>query len=523
MHLSRKEKLLSIASALLTAALAIGFFTLLSYYIDQKKQHRQLYSLSEKAFERTHAVLAEFEYGFHALTSISPNTCNQQSLDQLRATVKNSTYLKGAAIELSKNLYCTDAGLLYRNTPKPDYQTQNGALVWLAKPNLYSQTRANTVFIQRNNIVLSTLHTLFLDIVTGDDVSIVMFSSKSRQIMARYPESAQLSPNILKVMSGRDKNFQDKNYLYSAKHDNSLTFTVVTFQSKQSLHAYWQSIFWLWFPIGLLSGVLAGYAFYKRMQLQYTPIQRLINAIKNREFLVYYQPIIALHNEQCIGAETLIRWQPTDGPLVHPGLFIPLAEETGLIEPLTDLIFEFVLRDMAEQLRTGDFYISINLSAGDMAKPRFFEFINARLQALGIAPGKIAIEATERGFVDAEQANDIIRRFRHAGHAIFIDDFGTGYSSLSYLQHLAIDVIKIDKSFVDAIQTDSVTSSVITHIIAMAKQLHLKTVAEGVETKSQVDFLKQHGVDAVQGYYFAKPMPAQQFLRYLDQNRGLTE
>ncbi len=523
MALTKKEKLLSIATALFAAMLSIVLFTLLSYWLDHKKQHKELLALSESAFEHTHSVMMEFESGFNALSNVPANGCNKNALDQLRATVKNSKYLKSASIELGKNMYCSDIGLVYRDKPKPDYVTQDGTLVWLNRANLYSKLLLNTAYIQRKNIILSTLHAHFLNIITEKDIQIIMLSSKSKQIIARHPATATINPNVIKRLSGLNKNYQDKSYLYNSKHDDTLAFTVVTFQPKKSLLAYWFESFWLWLPIGLLCGLLAGYAMYKRMELQYSPIQQMLSAIKNKEFVVYYQPIISLHNGKCIGAETLIRWQKSDGSLINPELFIPLAEDTGMIESLTDLTFDEAIHDLGMHLKTGTFYISINLSARDMAKTRFFDRISLRLQALGIPAHKIAIEATERGFMDIVQANDVIGRLRKAGHAILIDDFGTGYSSLSTLQNLAIDVIKIDKTFVDAIDTGSATSSVITHIIAMAKQLNLKTIAEGVETQSQADFLRQHGVDAVQGYYFAEPMPANQFLSYIEQSRELAD
>jgi len=522
MGLSKKEKLISLAAALFAAALSVVLFTLLSYWLEQKKQHSELQALSESAFERTRSVLMEFETGFTALASVPASGCSDATLARLRTTVKNSKYLKSASIELGQNIYCSDSGLIYRDKPRPDYVTQDGALVWLNKQNLFSP-KLNTVYIQRGNIILSTLHALFLNVITDNTTGIVMFSSKSRQVIARYPESAAIDPAIMESLSGMDKGRADGLRLYNANHDDTLAFTVIAYTEKKTLAVHWLESVWLWLPIGLLSGLLAGYAFYKRMELQYTPVRKLSNAIKHRDFLVYYQPIVSLHNGRCVGAETLIRWKGLDGAMIHPDLFIPLAEDSGLIESLTDIMFETAMRDMAERLRTGSFYISFNLSAHDMAKSRYFDMISTRLHELGIAPAKIAIEATERGFFDVAQANDIINLYHEAGHSVFIDDFGTGYSSLSYLQHLAIDVIKIDKAFVDAIDTGSATSSVIIHIIAMAKQLNLKIVAEGVETAAQAEFLKQHGVDAGQGYYFAQPMPAEDFLRYIDQDRDLAD
>lgn len=522
MVLSQKERLFSLAAALLAAALSFALFGLISYQLEQRKQERELRMLSDSAFTRTQTVMQEIESAFQSLQTLPASGCSEATLAQLRGAVKSRRFLKSASVELGQNIYCSDSGLVYRDKPDPDYITDEGTMVWLNKPNLFS-TKQNTLYIQRGNMILSTLHELLLDVISSADTGIMMFSTKSGQVIARHPQTAQIDEGILERIASSDGHFSTKDHLYFFSHDPRLGIEMVTFITKESFSEHLFETIWLWFPISLLGGLLAGYAFFKRMELQYTPTQKLTDAINNRELLVHYQPIVSLHNGKCIGAETLVRWRGLDGSYIHPELFIPLAEESGLIESLTDSMFETAMQEMAERLKTGDFYISFNLSAHDMDKPRYFDMISKRLRELGIEPAKIAIEATERGFFDIAQANDIIRLYNQAGHSVFIDDFGTGYSSLSYLQKLAVDVIKIDKSFVDAIETGSATSSVIIHIIAMAKQLNLKIVAEGVESAAQADFLRQHGVDAGQGFYFAQPMPAADFLRYIDLDRDLAD
>jgi sensor c-di-GMP phosphodiesterase-like protein len=362
-----------------------------------------------------------------------------------------------------------------------------------------------------------------VNVVADSDTQIFMISSKHRQIITHYPESARIDLAVLPQLLGRTASLTTHGDVYSARHDKALSYTIIAFRTKQSLLAYWMESFWLWLPAALLFSLFVGYAVFKQMEARYALSQKLSRAIKRRELSVHYQPIISLHSGKCIGAETLIRWKGSNGKMIPPEQFIPMAEETGLIEPLTDLIMDNAINELESHLLSEDFYISINLSASDMAKPRFFELLQSRLAAHGIKPAKVVIEATESGFYDVAQANTVMQKFHDSGHTVFIDDFGTGYSSLSTLQNLAIDCIKIDKSFVDAINTESATSSVILHIIAMAKQLNLKTVAEGVETQSQADFLRQHGVDSVQGFYFAHPMPAAAFLDYIAQNREVAD
>lgn len=522
MHLSNKEKLISLASALLSALVAMLLFTSIAFWIDTEEQENHLHEMAAQSFEHAHAVMLEFENGLIALASLPTSGCTDQTITQLRSVVKNSKYLKSASIEIGKDTFCSDSELVYRVKPLPDFKTEDGITLWLNRNNIYS-TQLNTIYLQRGNVILSTLESHVLNMIAEQDFHVILLKSKHNQIMARSPDNIVIYPDINKKLFGRSAFISNDAFLYQSIHDPALNFTVITAKKKHSIMAYWLSTYWLWLPIGLLCGLLAGIATFRQMELKHMPIPKLVKAIKNREFVVHYQPIISLQTGKCIGAETLIRWLGLDGELIHPDLFIPLAEDTGLIEPLTDLILDSVIKELLTPLKSGDFYISINLSARDMAKPRFYNILKERLQSNGIAPNKIAIEATEHGFMDIEHANENIKRFRDAGHAIFIDDFGTGYSSLSYLQNLAIDVIKIDKTFVEAIETGSATSSVINHIIAMAKQLKLKIVAEGVETAIQAEFLRHHGVDAAQGFYFAKPMPASEFLNYLNQNRELAD
>jgi sensor c-di-GMP phosphodiesterase-like protein len=521
MDLSSKEKLISLASALFGALTAILLFTGIAFWIDSEEQYDQLHEMSEQSYGHVNSVMLEIENGLLNLAPFPNNGCTKYTISKLRGAVKNSKYLKSESIEIGKDTFCTDSGLVHRFKPTPDFVANDGAAFFLNRNNMYS-AQLNTIYIQRGYGIVSTLDAQLLPMIADKNFQVLLLKSNQNQILARSPDNIEIYPEINAKLYGRNTSISNDKFLFESIYNPALDFTVITAKKKHSIISYWLGTYWLWLPIGLLCGLLAGIAMLRQMESKRTPVRKLVKAIKNREFIVHYQPILSLHTGKCIGAETLIRWKGLDGELIRPDLFIPLAEDTGLIEPLTDLILDCIIKELSTPLKTGNFYISINLSARDMAKPRFYNILAERLQQHGIAASKIAIEATEHGFMDIENANDNIKLFRDAGHAIFIDDFGTGYSSLSYLQNLSIDVIKIDKAFVEAIDTGSVTSSVIGHIIAMAKQLNLKIVAEGVETATQAEFLRHHGVDAAQGYYFAQPMPAHKFLSYINQNRELS-
>lgn len=215
-----------------------------------------------------------------------------------------------------------------------------------------------------------------------------------------------------------------------------------------------------------------------------------------------------------------MRWRRPDGTLTSPDLFIPLAENTGQIRQITDFVLQRVLEQLGQLLRSHpDLYISVNLAACDVMVPRIGR-VAARLLALHkVAARQIAFEVTERGLIDVVVARDNLQALRAVGHQVLIDDFGTGYCSLAYLQTLPVDCLKIDKAFIDALGHDAASSGVAPHIIRMAHDLHLRVIAEGIESEDQALLLSSEGVHYGQGWLFARPLNARQFAELVTRGR----
>jgi sensor c-di-GMP phosphodiesterase-like protein len=513
MKVEHKEIGVSILAGVASGLFVLVLLTAFGHYRQLRVTDSELRALSQRGFERTLAVTEEMRRGVEQLESVDGESCFASERAILGKLVRNSLYLKSALIHLGGNRYCSEAGIIKRELQQPQFRTADGAEIWLYANNLYS-ARNNTLFYRRNGVLLSTLHEHLLNIVTDSETQMVLYDPIGGSILARHPTDTRLKPADAEQLRA------DPDTAVVILQDPRVKVSLLATRRTAPWAKMLATNILPWTLTAFACAMLAGGLCYRQLGFRRQPAQQLKRAVRSKSFEVNYQPIVAIADGHCLGAECLIRWQDEDGRPVRPDYFVPIAEDAGLIEAMTDIVLEKAIAELGDALRSGTFYLSINLSAGDMAKRRFYPLLRDSLARAGLDPHRIAIEATERGFVDAERANTIISEMRSAGHSILIDDFGTGYSSLSYLQKLAIDVIKIDKAFVDAINTDSATSSVIVHIIAMAKQLGLKTIAEGIETEAQAEFLKTHGVDAGQGWYYSKPLTATQFRLFLENSHA---
>ena len=241
-------------------------------------------------------------------------------------------------------------------------------------------------------------------------------------------------------------------------------------------------------------------------------------ALERDEFELYYQPQVDLASFDIVGMEALIRWQHPEMGMVAPNRFIAIAEETGLIVQ----IGAWVMRTACRQNRAwheaglGKLRVAVNLSARQFGAANLVADIGSVLAETGLAPSCLEIELTESLFMsDVTQAVELLHAVKALGVTLSLDDFGTGYSSLSYLSRFPIDVLKVDRSFIAAITRDSNDASIVASIITLAHNLKLSVIAEGVETQEQLDYLRRHGCDHMQGYFFSPALPAAEFEQML--------
>ncbi len=250
----------------------------------------------------------------------------------------------------------------------------------------------------------------------------------------------------------------------------------------------------------------------------------LRQALDRQEFILHYQPIVSLATRQLLGFEALVRWVHPQRGLVSPGEFISLAEETGLIIPLSEWVVEEACRQMADWCRrllsANGLKISVNVAAAQFESPRFFEQINAVLSRTSLPPNNLSLEVTESLLLtNVERVLSTLSNLQLRGVKVSIDDFGTGYSSLSYLKQFPINTLKIDQSFVENIDIDHDDVSIVKAIIQIAQSLGMAVIAEGVETEFQFNRLEQLGCDAIQGYWIAPPLTADEAEAFIQEAR----
>ncbi|UVM73651.1 MULTISPECIES: EAL domain-containing protein [Pseudomonas] len=256
----------------------------------------------------------------------------------------------------------------------------------------------------------------------------------------------------------------------------------------------------------------------RRARQQQTIESGLRLALQRKEFVLHYQPKLDLASGKVVGVEALVRWNRPDHGLVYPSDFIPVAEDSGLIVPLSQWVLQEACQQacrwQAEGMRP--LYLSVNVSAIDFRQRGFVDGIARTLKETGLDPTQLELEITESVLmqnIDATVAT--LKAIKHLGIRLAIDDFGTGYSSLSYLQKFPVDVLKIDQSFVGDLSIDSNDAKLVSTIISLGKSLNLHIIAEGVETRDQLEFLKIHQCEEVQGYYFSKAVEPQAFSQWM--------
>lgn len=500
---------------LIGATLPVVAMGWMSWQIAQRSAFSVLDAYADAALQRASETFHSARLSLIKTGQSELMPCSEAHIAMMRDETINSPFVDEIGYFSDGILECTSWGpvnqLLERS--HADFITVEGSPVTLRlKPAASFQGEMTAIYVNNYGALINP--STFLDISIQNEMGLALLTQQGQVVSERNSPAIR---DIKKFISLEKNGFVDA-AAFSVKNKDGLVAVVVDNNLKFGQPGTKELLMLV--PVGvLIGGLLATFVYWNARQ-SLSPQAELALAIKRNEFFVQYQPIVDMKSGICVGAEALVRWRRADGDIVRPDQFIPLAEETGLIMALTDIVVDHVITDLGELLvNDRTLHIAINVSAADIHSGRIMDALDQKLKSSGVRAQQIWLEATERGFIDINSARSTLERARKAGHSVAIDDFGTGYSSLQYLQRLPLDALKIDKSFVDTICRDTATSTVTLHIIQIARELGLFTVAEGIETSAQADFLKREGVNFGQGWLYSKALPADAFVAYHHQNK----
>lgn len=266
--------------------------------------------------------------------------------------------------------------------------------------------------------------------------------------------------------------------------------------------------------MGAMCGLLSGLLCYYVLSVRLRPGREITSAIKRNQFYVVYQPVVEAENMQIRGVEVLMRWKHPAAGEIPPDAFINFAEAQQLIVPLTRHLFTLIAKDapVLQKLLPPGAKLGINIAPAHLLSDSFQQDLRDLSAMLPANYFQLVLEITERDMLNQRQAMKLFEWLHHEGYEIAIDDFGTGHSALIYLERYSFDYLKIDRGFINAIGTETVTSPVLDAVLTLAKKMSLVTVAEGVETQEQANWLREHGVNFLQGYWISRPLTLEKLL-----------
>jgi sensor c-di-GMP phosphodiesterase-like protein len=465
-------------------------------------ERRHILSYATDVLHRTEATGQQIEDGIARIVeSRVGDPCDEANLAVMREIDLASTYIQAIGYVAGDRLICSSLGQHGSGFPlgPVDLVGPNQARIRVGVRFPFAPS-ISFVVVERDNYAAIIHKDLPIDIQTSEPDASLAIYMLGRVLTSRGNAQASWFESS---DTAQERTFIDGEYLVTVVRSNRYAVATAAAIPLTYLNQRVRATALLLVPIGAVMGIVLAFVLVRLTRSQLALPAVLKTALRRREFFLVYEPIVDLKTGAWVGAEALVRWRRPTGETVRPDVFIPVAEDSGLIVRITEQVIDMVGRDAAAlNGRFPHFTFSINLSSADLHEPGTLE----RIDAIGAEPGTLQIEVTERGLLDRTVAMEVIRGLRARHISVAIDDFGTGYSSLSYLRAFDADILKIDKSFVRAIATDSPTSDVVQHIIDMGRGLRFRLIAEGIETDTQLTYLRDRGVHYGQGFFFTQPL-----------------
>ena len=477
------------------------------YWQAERSLEQSTTQTAQEAVRQFDLMLDNTALAAQTLLPLAGQPCDNAAQLALREQVTRRPFVRATTLSWQKNIYCSSLfGRYYESPVNPDDYVDG------------------TLWLMNGNPVTPDTALLVYRLVDGDKAAFASVDgyhlTNALRLISRYAQLVlQVGPNWLdadgQVRTSAPPVFAvAQHHLASARYHYSVDAGMPAGEVWRYMQARYPALFSLLLFFGVLAGLLAHWL----QQRASAPTQELQRALGANEFIAYFQPVVRGDTREWAGCEVLMRWQHPKEGLVRPDLFIPLAEDCGLIVPMTRAL----LRQTAAQLAphathfSPGFHIGVNITARHCHDLALVEDCRAFLAAFTPGQVTLVLELTERELI---VPTDITRRLFDALHdlgvMIAIDDFGTGHSSLGYLRNFNVDYLKIDQSFVATIGADALSGHILDSIIELSGKLDLGIVAEGVETVEQCEYLAARGVDFLQGYLFGKPLPCDDFIKTL--------
>ena len=480
-----------------------------------KVVERRLDRYARSLLSYTDAYAREIDSTLDQVNASPYPFCSDEDIALLRSLVFEGHLVKAIGRMRGETLYCTSVTgrLAEPVSARPaDITTPSGRSMWLnsplvAVPGMYVDVirSGEATFIAKPD-ALSGLGQPPMTYTTA------IANRSTRQVVRAA--GAPLAITAEEVLD--EKESLRGGVFYVSRCSAKYASCAVTGISVRDAWASSQPMLAGFFLLGCLAGVTLGVAMLLEPRKRSMPTQ-LRRALRRNLITVMYQPIVDVKTGKILGAEALARWTNEDGQYIRPDVFVAAAEELGFVGKLTRVVLRQVVGELGEFLRANpEFHINVNIAAADLADTQFLPMLEKLLMRNGVHPSSINLELTERSTADHLLAISAIGKLRERGHEFYIDDFGTGYSSLSYLNELAVDAIKIDRAFTDAIGTGSLTAVIVPEILAMAQALKVKVVVEGVETAEQSNYFANLDQEILaQGWHFGEAIPAPALLQLI--------
>lgn len=508
----------TIALAMCTLAVAVPIVAALYVAHQQSvdEASTQALTLASEVIKRADAAGEQARAAYERLQQANlPDGCSDAKRAQLREVVMDYSYLQAVGYVSGDRIVCSAIGPQNDGVDMgpPSYISTVGTRV---HTSVTLGSNRHFLVIEKDGLAATIYPETLLDVSTGNPGLSMGVFSNSAQVPWTYRGTLDKTW-MTRLGAAKHVVFYDGKYLVAIQASKGYGLAAYVAVPRAQLDSRLRAFAIVLLPMGLALGLAMGAAIWLLVRQRASLPAVLRAALKHKEFVLHYQPIVELDNGHMVGAEALLRWPVNKEIGMRPALFVQAAEDCGLIQRFTQYVLTQVAIDGPAYFKQHPgAYISVNLSATDLRTDGVLEGLRQLVATPGIAPYNIVVEMTEHSFVDPTSANRVIGSIRAMGIRVAIDDFGTGFSSLSHLTNLSTDFLKIDKVFIDAIGTDSVTSDVVLHIIEMARSLNMVLISEGVETQQQADFLRKHGVTFAQGWLFGKAQPLSELLRQHD-------